>query len=65
MGTKKIFGLLGATLAHSFSKKFFDQKFREMNLLQYEYRNFELASIAGFPEMNVNRWMNLTGWAAT
>jgi shikimate dehydrogenase len=42
------FGLIGRSLAHSFSKKYFEEKFRNENL-PYSFQNFELNSITEFP----------------
>lgn len=40
----KQYGLIGRSLAHSFSKEYFKKKFSELNL-EAEYENFELAEI--------------------
>ncbi|HVF80580.1 MAG TPA: shikimate dehydrogenase [Flavisolibacter sp.] len=45
----KSYGLIGRTLKHSFSKKYFTKKFKEEGLHEYTYHNFELAGIAEFP----------------
>ncbi len=48
----KTYGLIGYPLEHSFSKKFFDQKFRSLGIVdQVEYRNFEIASVDLFPDI--------------
>lgn len=47
----KTFGLLGYPLGHSFSKKYFTEKFEKEGLKDHEYVNFELDSIARFPEV--------------
>lgn len=44
-----VFGLIGQTLSHSFSKSYFEKKFGDLGLGDHEYRNFELANIHGFP----------------
>lgn len=38
----KIYGLVGKTLSHSFSKDFFNEKFQKENLGDHIYKNFEL-----------------------
>ena len=38
------FGLVGKTLGHSFSKHYFEEKFRKEGL-NYTFENFELSSI--------------------
>ncbi|MFC0876102.1 shikimate dehydrogenase family protein [Saccharicrinis sp. FJH2] len=47
----KTFGLLGYPLGHSFSKKYFTEKFEKEGLADHEYVNFELDSIDRFPEI--------------
>ncbi len=41
----KLYGLIGYPLSHSFSRKYFQQKFEEEKIAGCEYRNFELPSI--------------------
>lgn len=45
----KTFGLIGYRLGHSFSRKFFTEKFERENLPEHEYVNFELDTISDFP----------------
>lgn len=45
-----IYGLLGYPLSHSFSRDFFNQKFRDESI-DAEYVNFEIPSIDYFPEI--------------
>jgi shikimate dehydrogenase len=45
----RIFGLIGLSLAHSFSRQYFIQKFRSEGLDDCSYLNFELDSITRFP----------------
>lgn len=45
----KVYGLIGNPLTHSFSKKYFTQKFLENNLQDYKYENFELEAITELP----------------
>jgi shikimate dehydrogenase len=45
----KVFGLVGKTLSHSFSQAFFEQKFRDENIVGCAYKNFELADIDLLP----------------
>jgi shikimate dehydrogenase len=44
----KQYGLIGRTLTHSFSKKYFAEKFEKEGLSDYSYDNFELQTIEGF-----------------
>lgn len=45
------YGLLGRTLTHSFSKRYFTNKFEKENLRGYTYDNFELLTIEEFPSL--------------
>ncbi len=45
----KIYGLIGYRLGHSFSQKFFTEKFAAESLSDHEYVNFELDTIYDFP----------------
>ncbi|HWY09758.1 MAG TPA: shikimate dehydrogenase [Bacteroidia bacterium] len=42
------FGLIGKSLSHSFSKKYFEEKFKKENLINFSFTNFELNSISEF-----------------
>lgn len=42
---EKIFGLIGATVSHSFSKAYFDEKFFREGLRDYHYELFPLTNI--------------------
>lgn len=46
----KLYGLLGRRLSHSFSQKFFTEKFTSEHL-DAEYRNFEIQDIGEFMEL--------------
>ncbi len=43
---KKEFGLIGKTLTHSFSKKYFDEKFQKLELSDHHYYLFEIDSVS-------------------
>lgn len=43
----RMFGLLGKTLKHSFSKAYFTKKFSEEKIEDCSYENFELGEISG------------------
>lgn len=45
----KVYGLLGKTLKHSFSKTYFTKKFSDLHIDDCVYENFELGSIQEFP----------------
>jgi shikimate dehydrogenase len=45
----KLFGLLGKNIAYSFSRGYFTEKFKELNLKKHKYINFDLQQISDFP----------------
>ncbi len=47
----KLFGLLGKSLAHSFSKSYFEEKFRSNGLNECRYENFDLDTIEKVPQI--------------
>ncbi|MFI5134447.1 MAG: shikimate dehydrogenase family protein [Chitinophagales bacterium] len=47
----KLFGLIGYPLAHSFSKKYFTEKFKKEKISDCLYENFPLHSIEEFPSL--------------
>jgi shikimate dehydrogenase len=47
----RIYGLVGFPLAHSFSKKYFTQKFENEGITDARYELFELADIQKLPEL--------------
>lgn len=46
---KKLFGLIGFPLGHSFSKKYFTEKFEKDKLTHCEYQNFPIENIEKLP----------------
>ena len=44
---KSDFGLIGKKLGHSFSRRFFNEKFQELGLTDHRYHLFEIDSIEG------------------
>src|SRR6188474_2780326 len=61
---EKIFGLIGATVSHSFSKTYFDEKFFREGLRDYHYELFPLANINEI-ETLVKETKGLTGLNVT
>ena len=55
----KRYGLVGRELGHSFSKEFFNKKFKQLDLKNYYYENYELESLSGLKEL-INK-NNLSG----
>ena len=47
----KCFGLLGSTLSHSFSKSYFEGKFKKENIKDTSYENIELSNIEQFKNL--------------
>lgn len=45
------YGLIGKDISYSFSKKYFGEKFKVLNLSDHQYENFDLQSIDEFPEV--------------
>ena len=61
----KVFGLIGFPLGHSFSKKYFTEKFEKLGILKENiYELFELSDIQQFPELIKNQ-PNLGGLNVT
>lgn len=60
----RAFGLIGNNLSHSFSKKYFEEKFRKLKISDCAYSNFELKSITEFSEL-VKLNQNLIGCNVT
>lgn len=51
----KIYGLIGNPLSHSFSKKYFTEKFSNENINDCEYQNFEIKNLQKeIPELKNN-----------
>ena len=59
-----IYGLIGHPLHHSFSKKYFTEKFKKENIFNSEYKLFDLKSIKEFQKLIKNipeiRGLNVT-----
>ena len=51
----KLYGLLGKTLKHSFSKTYFTNKFSALGITDCRYENFELASINELPQLLIDK----------
>jgi shikimate dehydrogenase len=60
----KLFGLIGYPLHHSFSAKYFAEKFRNEKIPGCEYRNFPLPGISDLPEL-INAHTSLCGLNVT
>lgn len=51
----KLYGLIGFPLTHSFSQKYFSEKFSELNLKDHQYRNFPLTDISELNDLIINQ----------
>ena len=60
----RTFGLLGRSLAHSFSQTYFSQKFEHLGLTDCRYELFELAEASELPQL-LARYPNLAGLNVT
>lgn len=58
---KIIFALVGKNISHSFSKSYFTEKFKDMNLNNYQYVNFDLDGIEFFPNIYKQNKNSLKG----
>ena len=47
----KVFGLIGYPLTHSFSQKYFNEKFKKEDVIDARYENFEIKEIDDLPVM--------------
>ncbi|MHB8259556.1 MAG: shikimate dehydrogenase family protein [Bacteroidia bacterium] len=50
MGSKR-FGLIGYPLSHSFSKKYFEEKFKKLQVTDYSYNTFPIENINQLPAL--------------
>ena len=57
-------GLIGYPLSHSFSKKYFDEKFQKLNLSDYSFSVFSMENVNQFPAL-LNENKNLIGLSVT
>ena len=48
---KKNYGLIGTKLKHSFSKDYFERKFKSLNYKNHSYKNFEIKNLNSLREL--------------
>jgi shikimate dehydrogenase len=60
----RLFGLIGYPLSHSFSEKYFNEKFEKEGLADCRFENFPIPSIDGFPKLLIDN-PELKGLAVT
>jgi len=58
------FGIFGKSLSHSFSKSYFEKKFKDLNLKDHFYDTFEIDSIEVFKDI-ISKNKNLKGLNVT
>lgn len=63
-GRNKIFGLLGKNISYSFSRGYFSEKFKNLNLKKHEYMNFDIQNIQEFSSI-IKETENLKGMNVT
>jgi len=65
MASNKIFGLVGKNIAYSFSRKYFSEKFKTLQLTSHSYVNFDLSSILDFKTILDGHQNELSGLNVT
>jgi shikimate dehydrogenase len=60
----KIYGLIGKPLGHSFSQKYFTEKFKKLNITDCKYKLFPLKDLGDLPEL-LNNNPDLAGLNVT
>lgn len=61
---KSLFGLLGRHISYSFSRGYFSRKFKNLQLNDHFYTNFDLPTIEDFPKI-LQEHPNLKGMNVT
>ncbi|GAB4328325.1 MAG: shikimate dehydrogenase [Flammeovirgaceae bacterium] len=61
---QNIYGLIGKTLSHSFSKRYFTEKFEKESITNSIYELFEIPNIEEFPKL-ISQYPNLRGLNVT
>ena len=61
----KVFGLLGKNIEYSFSRGYFTEKFKKLDLEKYQYVNFDIEKIEDFQEVIAKGKGNLGGMNVT
>ena len=64
MNQKKLFGLIGYPLTHSFSKKYFTEKFEKEGITDCSYELFPIEDINQFPHL-ISEYSSLGGLSVT
>ena len=56
---KKVFGLIGKNLEHSFSRNYFEEKFKKQKLPHHKYINIDIKDISTIRD--VIKYYNING----
>lgn len=59
---KKIYGLIGKDIDYSFSRNYFNSKFKKLQILENEYINFDIKNISDIKKINLS---NIYGFNVT
>ncbi len=62
---KTKFGLIGRDIAYSFSRKYFQEKFKKLKLNSFSYKNYDLPEIEEFPFITYHREEEFAGFNVT
>ena len=65
MSNKTKFGLVGKDISYSFSAKYFTEKFNELGLTNYSYKNYDLPEIFEFPFITYHKEDEYGGFNVT
>jgi len=65
MTKNKKYGLIGKNISYSFSKKYFTEKFKNLELNNYSYDNFDLETIEEFPSIYESVMGQIQGFNVT
>ena len=65
MDNRYKFGLIGKDISYSFSKKYFTEKFKELDLNTFKYNNYDLPEIEEFPFIMYHREDDFKGFNVT
>ena len=55
MSIEKTYGLIGRNIDYSFSKRYFNEKFRDQRIKNSEYKNFDLDKINDFIKIDLSK----------
>jgi len=65
MSSRFKFGLVGKNISYSFSQKYFTEKFKQLGLNSYKFRNYDIPEIEEFPFILYHREEDFKGLNVT